>query len=108
MNGISAVEHLRGLIREVPDFPKAGISFKDFTPLLADPGALALAVELMANPFRGKGIELVIGAESRGFKTTATSALSGSLFCNSVRTSVVLPVPTSPVSCMNPPLSVTP
>lgn len=78
MNGISAVEHLRGLIREVPDFPKAGISFKDFTPLLADPGALALAVELMANPFRGQGIELVIGAESRGFifGTAIAQALS--------------------------------
>ncbi len=67
MNGISAVERLRSLIRDAPDFPKPGIVFKDFTPLLADPGALALAVELMANPFRGKGIELVIGAESRGF-----------------------------------------
>jgi adenine phosphoribosyltransferase len=78
MNGISAVEHLRSLIREVPDFPKAGISFKDFTPLLADPAALALAVELMANPFRGKGIELVIGAESRGFifGTAIAQALS--------------------------------
>jgi len=67
MDGISAVGHLRSLIREVPDFPKPGIVFKDFTPMLADPGALALAVELMANPFRGKGIDLVIGAESRGF-----------------------------------------
>ncbi|MBZ0172750.1 MAG: adenine phosphoribosyltransferase, partial [Phycisphaerales bacterium] len=37
------------------------------TPLLADPAALALAVELMANPYRGKGVELVVGAESRGF-----------------------------------------
>lgn len=52
---------------DVPDFPKPGIVFRDFTPLLADPGALALAVELMTNPFRGKGIEVVAGAESRGF-----------------------------------------
>lgn len=58
---------LRALIRDVPDFPKAGIVFKDFTPLIRDPAGLALAVELMANPFRGKGIDLVIGAESRGF-----------------------------------------
>lgn len=62
-----AVDRLRSLISEVPDFPRPGIVFKDFTPLLADPGALALAVELMANPFRGKGIDLVLGAESRGF-----------------------------------------
>lgn len=58
---------LARFIRDVPDFPKPGIIFKDFTPLLSDPGGLALAVELMANPYRGKGIDLVIGAESRGF-----------------------------------------
>jgi adenine phosphoribosyltransferase len=61
------VDRLASLIREVRDFPKPGISFKDFTPLLADPAGLALAVELMANPYRGKRIELVVGAESRGF-----------------------------------------
>jgi adenine phosphoribosyltransferase len=58
---------LRGYIRDIPDFPKKGIIFKDITPLLADPSALALAVELLANPFRGKGINIVVGAESRGF-----------------------------------------
>lgn len=61
------MDRLASLIREVRDFPKPGISFKDFTPLLADPAGLALAVELMANPYRGKRIELVVGAESRGF-----------------------------------------
>ena len=61
------MEQLKRLIRDVKDFPKPGIVFKDFTPLLADPRGLALAVELMANPYRGSGIELVIGAESRGF-----------------------------------------
>ncbi|MDX2146816.1 MAG: adenine phosphoribosyltransferase [Planctomycetota bacterium] len=58
---------LQSLIRDVPDFPKPGIVFRDFTPLLGDPRALALAVELMANPYRGKHVELVVGAESRGF-----------------------------------------
>lgn len=67
MHSDDAVTRLEGLIREVPDFPKAGVVYKDFTPLLADAGALALAVELMANPYRGKGIDLVVGAESRGF-----------------------------------------
>lgn len=61
------LEQLRALIRDVPDFPKPGITFKDFTPLIRDPSGLALAVELMVNPFRGKNIDLVIGAESRGF-----------------------------------------
>lgn len=54
-------------ILDVPNFPKQGIVFKDFTPLLADARALALAIELMANPFRGKGVDVVVGAESRGF-----------------------------------------
>lgn len=69
---------LKPLIREVPDFPKPGISFKDFTPLLQDPQALALSVELMANPFRGRQIDIVVGAESRGFifGTALAQALS--------------------------------
>ncbi|MFM9997021.1 MAG: adenine phosphoribosyltransferase [Phycisphaerales bacterium] len=61
------MKQLTDLIRDVPDFPKPGIVFKDFTPLLADPRGLALSVELMANPYRGRGIDVVVGAESRGF-----------------------------------------
>ena len=60
-------ESLKKLIREIPDFPKKGILFRDITPLLADASGIALAVELLANPFRGKNIDLVVGAESRGF-----------------------------------------
>ena len=59
--------NLKRLIRDIPDFPKPGIMFRDITPLLADPGGLALSIELLANPFRGKNIDLVVGAESRGF-----------------------------------------
>ena len=61
------VESLKPLIREIPDFPKKGILFRDITPLLANPSGIALAVEMLANPFRGKNIDLVVGAESRGF-----------------------------------------
>jgi adenine phosphoribosyltransferase len=61
------IGRLAARIREIPEFPKPGIVFRDITPLLADPSALALAVELLANPFRGKNIDLVVGAESRGF-----------------------------------------
>lgn len=69
---------LMALIKDVHDFPKPGIVFKDFTPLLANPAALALAVELMVNPFRGKRVDLVLGAESRGFifGTAIAQALS--------------------------------
>ena len=61
------ISHLKKLIRDVPDFPKPGILFRDISPLLADAGGLALAIELLANPYRGKGIDVVVGAESRGF-----------------------------------------
>ena len=58
---------LTPLIRDIPDFPKPGIVFKDITPLLREPAGLAMAVELMASPFRGRHVDLVCGAESRGF-----------------------------------------
>tara|TARA_R110002073_G_scaffold1715_1_gene12206 strand:+ start:83432 stop:83968 length:537 start_codon:yes stop_codon:yes gene_type:complete len=67
MQTTDAIDKLAKQIIDVPDFPKPGVVYKDFTPLLADPSSLALAVELMANPYRGKGIDLVVGAESRGF-----------------------------------------
>ena len=57
---LPGVEKLRRLIRDVPDFPKPGILFKDITPLLADAAGLALAVELMAQPFRGEQIDMVV------------------------------------------------
>ena len=61
------VAHLKSLIRDIPDFPKKGVMFRDITPLLSDASGLALSIELLANPFRGQHIDLVIGAESRGF-----------------------------------------
>lgn len=69
---------LTTLIRDIPDYPKPGIVFKDITPLLKNPSGLAMAVEQMANPFRGKGVEVVCGAESRGFifGTAIAQALS--------------------------------
>jgi len=54
-------------IRDIPDFPKPGILFRDITPLLRDPAALALAVEFLTQPFRDKHIDIVVGVESRGF-----------------------------------------
>ena len=58
---------LHTLIRDIADYPKPGIVFKDITPLLANPAGLAMAVEQMANPYRTMGVEVVCGAESRGF-----------------------------------------
>lgn len=64
---VAGIDRLKSLIRDVPDFPKPGIVFKDITPLLLDPAGLALSVELLVQPFRGQRIDAVIGAESRGF-----------------------------------------
>jgi adenine phosphoribosyltransferase len=60
-------ERLKRLIRDVPDFPKPGILFKDITPLLADARALAETGAAMAYPYRDRGVEQVVGIESRGF-----------------------------------------
>ncbi len=60
------VEELKGFIRDIPDFPKPGILFKDITPLLADARALAATVDRLAEPFLGS-VDLVLGIESRGF-----------------------------------------
>jgi adenine phosphoribosyltransferase len=54
-------------IRDIPDFPKPGIIFKDITPLMKDPAALKLAVNLLVQPFLGKHITAVAGMEARGF-----------------------------------------
>ncbi len=58
---------LKNLIRDIPDFPKPGILFKDITTLIRDPKGFNEAVMAMTDPFRNKGVELVLGIESRGF-----------------------------------------
>ncbi|MBK8726357.1 MAG: adenine phosphoribosyltransferase [Holophagaceae bacterium] len=58
---------LKTFIRDVPDFPKAGIVFKDITPLLADPAAFAYAIGEMAKPVAALQATHVLGLESRGF-----------------------------------------
>jgi adenine phosphoribosyltransferase len=58
---------LRRLIRDIPDFPKPGIVFKDITPLLLDPAAVDAAVEGIADWARPRGVQFVVAAEARGF-----------------------------------------
>ncbi len=62
-----AMSDLDKLITNVPDYPKPGVVFKDITPLLRNPAGLSLAVEYLAQPYRGKHIDAVASAESRGF-----------------------------------------
>jgi adenine phosphoribosyltransferase len=61
------VSDLRAKIREVDDFPTPGVGFKDVTPLLADPASLKEAVGDLAGWVREKDVDLVLGAEARGF-----------------------------------------
>jgi adenine phosphoribosyltransferase len=63
---VSALD-LRRYVRDIPDFPKPGILFRDITPVLADAAALRAAVDQLAEPARPLGVDVVIGAEARGF-----------------------------------------
>jgi adenine phosphoribosyltransferase len=63
----AAETDLRALVREIPDFPRGGVQFKDITPLLADAGALAQAVRELAALARPLAVDCVIAAEARGF-----------------------------------------
>lgn len=63
----AAAALLAARVRDIPDFPKPGIVFKDITPVLADPAALDAAVHALAAWARPREIDVVIGAEARGF-----------------------------------------
>jgi adenine phosphoribosyltransferase len=65
--GEHAVKYLRARLRNVPDFPQPGILFKDITPLLADPRAFHIALDLLAERFIGEHVDVIVGVESRGF-----------------------------------------
>lgn len=58
---------LQAKIRDIPDFPRPGILFKDITPLLGDPQAFHAAIDLLANRYIGQRIDRVVGVEARGF-----------------------------------------
>jgi len=61
------IDYIRNKIRDVPDFPKPGIIFKDITPVLSDPRAFNLCLDLMAERYDGQSIDAIVGIESRGF-----------------------------------------
>jgi hypothetical protein len=66
MNSTGTIE-LRDFIRDIPDYPKPGILFKDITPLLRNPATFRLAIERMADHHRDLSIDVVVAAEARGF-----------------------------------------
>ncbi|MDI6791728.1 MAG: adenine phosphoribosyltransferase [bacterium] len=58
---------LKDFIRDIPDFPKEGILFKDITPLWQDPAAFRQAIDTLIDRFKDERVEIIIGAEARGF-----------------------------------------
>jgi adenine phosphoribosyltransferase len=91
-------EQLRRHIRDVPDFPKPGILFRDVTPLLLDPAALEGAIAAMTEPFRTQRVDRVLGIESRGFILGTPVALSLGVGFGLVRKAGKLPYQTHQVS----------
>lgn len=67
-------ERLKSAIRDIPDFPKAGIVFKDITPVLADPTRFREALDLMEARWKKAGVDVIAGIESRGFVFAAPLA----------------------------------
>jgi len=61
------MQRLQACIRNIPDFPKPGIQFKDITPLVRDPAMLRLCVHQLIEPFLGERLTAVVGMEARGF-----------------------------------------
>ncbi len=67
---------LKQFIRDIPDFPKSGILFRDITPLLAAPAAFGQCIQRMAEHYRGRRVDVVVAAEARGFIFAAPLALA--------------------------------
>ncbi len=64
---LDSLEFARSKIRDVPDFPRAGVLFKDITPLLASPRAFHVVLDAIAERFIGEHVDVVVGVEARGF-----------------------------------------
>lgn len=74
--GDAVARRLKALIRDVPDFPKPGIIFKDLTPVFADGDALCSVVQLLADRYRTERVDAIAGIESRGFIVAAPLAVA--------------------------------
>src|SRR6476620_11011119 len=64
---LDMVEELRAAVRDVPDFPKKGIVFKDITPVLSDPRLFRASIDLFLERCRGRKIDKIVGIDARGF-----------------------------------------
>jgi adenine phosphoribosyltransferase len=88
------MEALKQIIRDIPDFPKPGIIFKDITPLLGDPVQFAKVVDHLKERYAGKKIDRVVGIEARGFIFAAALAYALGAGCVMVRKPGKLPYKT--------------
>ncbi len=88
------MEALKKIIRDIPDFPKEGILFKDITPLLGDPVQFTKVVDHLKERYTGKKIDHVVGIEARGFIFAATLAYALGAGCVMVRKPGKLPYKT--------------
>jgi len=89
--------NLKSLIREVPDFPKAGINFYDITTLLQNPAGLRAVIDDLGEAYKGKGIEIVAGIEARGFIFAPAVAYALDAGFVPIRKPKKLPAPTERV-----------
>jgi adenine phosphoribosyltransferase len=64
---VDRIHYVKSLVRDIPDFPKPGILFRDITPLLADPKGFHIVLDAFAEHFVGEHVDAVVGIESRGF-----------------------------------------
>ena len=69
------IEHLKSSIRNIPDYPKPGIQFKDITPILQDPELFGNVIDIFYDRYKSKKIDVIVGIESRGFIFAAPLAL---------------------------------
>jgi adenine phosphoribosyltransferase len=90
----TALRRAAALVRDVPDYPTAGVLFKDITPVLADAAAFQAVVAAMAEPLRGRDVSasVVVGVEARGFLLGAAVALSVGIGVIPARKAGKLPV----------------
>lgn len=93
-----SIAYATSLVRDVPDYPQPGILFRDITPLLADPKALCIVVDVMTHQFVGEGVDAVVGIESRGFIFGAALAVRLNASFVPVRKAGKLPYRTDKVS----------
>ena len=86
-----SIELIQSLIRDIPDFPKPGIVFKDITPIFEDGPGLQAVIDLFVDRWKDQGIERVVGIESRGFLLCSAVAARLGVGCGLVRKKGKLP-----------------